>query len=351
MRFTHIDINFDVRYESHQNCPKILSMNILSVFSDHHLWRQNWCQYLWTSLCQFNFFVNLLHSLGVSFFDIWHLFDNLTSFWQLDIFLIFLGANHPWAPLPMWPTTLYPIAHMAHTPCTPYPLCPHPCTHTPQWASLPICPIPPVSHCPCDPLPMWPIPLVPHTPCAPLPIGPIPLYPIARTPVPHIPCAPIAHRPHRPYPLYPIPLYTIAPLPITPAPHWVMGHMGNGGNGVQGVWAIWAMGPMGNVETGDNGVQGIWGTWAMRSTGGMGYRAWATCSIVAQGVSSTRGMGHMGNRSHGQWGIGPIPLYPIAHTPVPPLSIGPMAHVAYTPCTPYPLYTIAPLPITPAPIA
>ena len=37
MRFTHIDINFDVRYESHQNCPKILSMNILSVFSDHHL--------------------------------------------------------------------------------------------------------------------------------------------------------------------------------------------------------------------------------------------------------------------------------------------------------------------------
>ena len=37
MRFTDIDINFDVRYEGHQNCPKILSMNILSVFSDHHL--------------------------------------------------------------------------------------------------------------------------------------------------------------------------------------------------------------------------------------------------------------------------------------------------------------------------
>ena len=33
------------------------------------------------------FFVNLLHSSGVWFFDIWHLFDNLTSFWQLDIFL------------------------------------------------------------------------------------------------------------------------------------------------------------------------------------------------------------------------------------------------------------------------
>ena len=175
MRFTHIDINFDVRYESEQNCPKILSMNILSVFSDHHFWRQNWRQYVWTSLCQFNFFVNLLHSLGVSFFDIWHLFDNLTSFWQLDIFLTtwhlfdILGANCPWAPLPMWPITLYPIAHMAYTPCTPYPLCPYPCTHTPQWASLPICPIPlyPIAHvtyCPCGPYPLYPKPPVPHCP-------------------------------------------------------------------------------------------------------------------------------------------------------------------------------------------
>ena len=71
-----------------QNCSKILSVNILRVFSDHHLWRQNWRQYLWTSLCQFIFFVNLLHSPGVWFltFDIflttWHLFDNLTSFWH-----------------------------------------------------------------------------------------------------------------------------------------------------------------------------------------------------------------------------------------------------------------------------
>ena len=170
MRFTDIDINFDVRYEGHQNCPKILSMNILSVFSDHHLWHQNWRQYLRTSLCQFNFFVNLLHSLGVSFFDIWHLFDNLTSFWQLDIFLIFWEqiAHGPMGP--MWLIPLYPIAHMAHTPCTPYPTCPYcpcapyPCTLYPQWASLPMCPILPVPHCPCDPLPMWPIPPVPHCP-------------------------------------------------------------------------------------------------------------------------------------------------------------------------------------------
>ena len=204
MRFTHIDVNFDIRFEGHQNCPKILSMNILRVFSDHHLWRQNWRQYLWTSLCQFNFFVNLLHSLGVSFFDIWHLFDNLTSFWQLDIFLIFWEqiAHGPHTLLPM-----YPIAYMAHTPCTPYPLCPYcpcapyPCIPYPQWASLPICPIPPVPHCPCDPLPMWPIPLVPHIPCAPLSMWPIPL-------VPHTPCAPLL--------IGPIPLYPISLVPHTP---------------------------------------------------------------------------------------------------------------------------------------
>ena len=50
---------------------------------------------MWTSLCQFNFFVNLFHSPCVWLFDIWHLFDNLTSFWQLDIFLttwLFLGG-------------------------------------------------------------------------------------------------------------------------------------------------------------------------------------------------------------------------------------------------------------------
>ena len=37
MRFTHIDVNFDVRYEGLQNWLKRVSMNILRVFSDHHL--------------------------------------------------------------------------------------------------------------------------------------------------------------------------------------------------------------------------------------------------------------------------------------------------------------------------
>ena len=158
MRFTHIDINFDVRYESEQNCPKILSMNILSVFSDHHLWRQNWRQYLWTSLCQFNFFVNLLHSLGVSFFDIWHLFDNLTSFW-------YFGSKSPMGPL---------------SPCGSYP---------------------------CTPLPMWPIPLVPHTPCA-------PIAHVPHTPVPYTPSGP--HCPYAPYPCTPLPMW---PIPLVPIPH------------------------------------------------------------------------------------------------------------------------------------
>ena len=86
MRFTHNDVNFDVKYEGHQNCSKTLSMHILRVFGHHHMWRQNWRQHVWTSLCQFIFFVNPLHSPCVWLFDIWHLFDNLTSFWQLDIF-------------------------------------------------------------------------------------------------------------------------------------------------------------------------------------------------------------------------------------------------------------------------
>ena len=255
MRFTHTEVNFDLRYEGHQNCPKILSMNILRVFSDHHLWRQNWCQYLWTSFCQFNFFVNLLHSLGVWIFDIWHLFDNLTFFWQLDTFLIFWEqiAHGPHCPYPCTPLPMYPIAHMAHTPCVPIAHVLHtPVPHTPSG-----------SHCLYAPLPMWPTAHMAHTPCTPYPLCPIahrhntpvphcpyPLYPIP--PVPPLPIGPMAHTPCTSYPLYTI--APCVPLPITPAPHWVMGHMGNGGNGVQGVWATWAMGPMGNVDTGGNGV-------------------------------------------------------------------------------------------------
>ena len=93
MRFTHIDVNFDVKYEGHQNCSQTLSIHILSVFGHHHMWGQNWHQYVWTSLCQFIFLwtSSIVHVFDFLTFDIFlttlHLFDNFTSFWQLDIFL------------------------------------------------------------------------------------------------------------------------------------------------------------------------------------------------------------------------------------------------------------------------
>ena len=37
IRFTHIDVNFDVKYEGHQNCSKALCMHILRVFGHHHM--------------------------------------------------------------------------------------------------------------------------------------------------------------------------------------------------------------------------------------------------------------------------------------------------------------------------
>ena len=285
MRFTDIDINFNIRYEGHQNFPKILSMNILRGFSDHHMWHQNWCQYLWTSLCQFNFFVNHLHSLGVWFFDIWHLFDDLTSFWHLDIFLKFwhiywTTSAHHWLGVKVGsrgtcdlvcPIPCTPIAHVALTPVpiTPYALLPIPLYPIHSVTYCPMCP-----HCPCGWYLLYSIPLYPIAPCVPIahvahipctllchvphcPCGPYPLYQL-----PHVPIAHVAHTLYHLYPIAhvaytpctPYPLYAIAPLPmwpITPVPHWAMSHMGNGTNGVQGVWATWAMwtqGTMGDVH-------------------------------------------------------------------------------------------------------
>ena len=40
------------------------------------------------------FFVNLFHSPCIWLFDIWHIFDNLTSFWQLDIFFDIWAIGH-----------------------------------------------------------------------------------------------------------------------------------------------------------------------------------------------------------------------------------------------------------------
>ena len=197
MRFTDIDINFDVRHEGHPNCPKILSMNILRVFSDNHLWRQNWRQYVWTSLCQFNFFVNLFHSLGVWIFDIWHLFDNLTSFWQFDIFLTIWHLfdilahyfNHLSSSLPRGQGGV-----KGYT-CMP----PYPCTHRPYVLyPIPMYPIAPYAHTPLPHTPCTLLPHVAHTPCTHCPcvLYPIPLYPIAH--VTHCPCGPYPLCPHCP---------------------------------------------------------------------------------------------------------------------------------------------------------
>ena len=77
---------YDVNYEGHQKCSKTLSRHILRVFGHHHMWCQNWCQYVWTSLCQFIFLwtSSIVHMFDFLTFDIflttWHLFDNLTHY-------------------------------------------------------------------------------------------------------------------------------------------------------------------------------------------------------------------------------------------------------------------------------
>ena len=37
MRFTHTNVNFDVKYEGDQNWSIMLSVNILRVFGDDHM--------------------------------------------------------------------------------------------------------------------------------------------------------------------------------------------------------------------------------------------------------------------------------------------------------------------------
>ena len=125
MRFTHIDVNFDIKYEGHQNSSKTLSMHISRVFGHHHMWCQNWHQYVWTSLCQFIFFLwtsSIVHAFDFLTFDIflttWHLCDNLTSFltygqwemWQMGIMVntedrwgtFGDGAHGWWGNGPTW---------------------------------------------------------------------------------------------------------------------------------------------------------------------------------------------------------------------------------------------------------
>ena len=79
MRFTHTDVNFEVTYDGDQKPSNCSYKVFLNTFDDLHIWCQNLHQYVWTSLCEFIFFVNLLHSPCV-----WP----LTSFWHTDVKLL-----------------------------------------------------------------------------------------------------------------------------------------------------------------------------------------------------------------------------------------------------------------------
>ena len=89
--------------------PKLNCALVNMLMSQHDVKSQSqthglWTMMFWTILVTFIFdikidvnmyepnyfnlfFGNLLHSPHVWLFDIWHLFENLTSFWQFDIFL------------------------------------------------------------------------------------------------------------------------------------------------------------------------------------------------------------------------------------------------------------------------
>ena len=75
-----VHIYFDVTYDGHQNCSK-------KTFYAHFegFWWPSYVTSKLTLICvnlimSIYFFMNLLHSLCVWHFDIWHLFDILTSF-------------------------------------------------------------------------------------------------------------------------------------------------------------------------------------------------------------------------------------------------------------------------------
>ena len=75
------------------NSPKLVKNTFYAHFEGfghYHIWCQNWHQYVWTSLCPFIFLwtSSIAHVFEFLTFDIfltiWHIFDNLTSFWQID---------------------------------------------------------------------------------------------------------------------------------------------------------------------------------------------------------------------------------------------------------------------------
>ena len=60
------------------------------------------------------------------------------------------------------------------------------------------------------------------------------------------------------------------------------------------------MGHMGNRSHGQWDT-GVWGIWAMRPTGGYGHRGYGVQGVWAMWAMGYRVMGHMGNGAHGQF--------------------------------------------------
>ena len=231
----------------------------------------------------FFFFVNLLHSLGVWFFDIWHIFDNLTSFDILKHYLNHLSSSEAEVKVgsrgtcDMYPLhgVYEPVPHLdlcIIMPMSPLPMC-HisPVCHLDLCIIMPICQVTNVPHCPCAPsrsmhyyahvphLPCLPsrsmhyYAHMPHHQCAPLSMCPIipvhhldlciimprcPIihvahYPFALVPItplchldlciimPRCPITHVAHYPCPPYPLYPIATVPCTLCtPLTLCPHF-----------------------------------------------------------------------------------------------------------------------------------
>ena len=223
-------------------------------------------------------------------------------------------------------TSIYPIAHMIHTPATPLPMCPillytiarkHHCQMGPILAFvitiMPMCPIAKM----CS-IPLHPIAHMSHCLWDPYPLSaPYPLYPIAH--VLHMTGYPIAHE-------CPIPLYPR--LPMCPIDLWVLHH---------------PLCPIGFMKAPYPVIE-----------------AWIPCDhATCDPLAPCAPIPTVPQCPWG-WSIFPVhpfahnanqlPLYPIAHVPIP---LYPIAHVPHTspvchcPCVPlsmghsYPLCPIA----------
>ena len=96
---------------------------------------------MWTSLCQVKIVMNLIHSQGLSHFDIWNIFTCWTVGVEVQrVPLPHTQPSHMTKPTPTptlphdWGPPLPPPCHMPQPPIT----CPHPLPHAPPLATCPI---------------------------------------------------------------------------------------------------------------------------------------------------------------------------------------------------------------------